>query len=270
VVAKFASEITSAAAQIAQSTSRTSAAVSQGAATAEEVRQSARLVGEKTERVAESSKHAAEALQVGTEATDETLGKMELIREQMESIGDTVVRLSEHSQAVEEIIETVKDLSEQSNLLAVNASIEAARAGDQGRGFSVVAQEIKSLAEQSREATVQVRSILEDTRKWINAVVLGTEHGNRAVQAGVRQAGLAGDTIKTLANAMSNWTQAAGMVHASSEQQAAGAEQVSIAMTSIDEAMRQNLHGISQLEKTARELEKLADTLARTLERYKV
>ena len=86
-----------------------------------------------------------------------------------------MVKLSEQSQAIEEIIVSVQDLADQSHLLAVNASIEAARAGDQGKGFAVVANEIKSLADQSKEATDQIRSILDDTRKWVSAVVMAAE-----------------------------------------------------------------------------------------------
>ena len=117
----------------------------------------------------------------------------------MESIGETVVRLSQHSQSIEQIISTVQDIADQSNLLAVNASIEAARAGERGKGFAVVAHEIKSLADQSREATAQVREILEEIRKWISAVVMATEQGAKAVTSGLDQAASAGESIKVLA-----------------------------------------------------------------------
>src|SRR5206468_6485887 len=91
------------------------------------------------------------------------------IQTQMESIADSVVKLSEQGQAIGEIIATVNDLAEQSNLLAVNASIEAAKAGEQGKGFAVVAQEVKSLAEQSKQATAQVRNLLNDIQKATSA-----------------------------------------------------------------------------------------------------
>ena len=123
---------------------------------------------------------------------------MNLIKDQMESIGETVVRLSEHSQAIGNIIATVQDLADQSNLLAVNASIEAARAGDYGKGFAVVAHEIKTLADQSRQATEQVTSILQDTRKWVSAVVMATEQGGKAVDAGVAQSVQASESIRLL------------------------------------------------------------------------
>ena len=119
---------------------------------------------------------------------------MNHIREQMESIADSVVRLSEQGQAISEIIATVNDIAEESNLLAVNAAIEATRAGEFGKGFAVVAQEVKSLAEQSRQATAQVRTILMEVQKATSAAVMATEQGiqgrGRRGQAGHRRGGV--------------------------------------------------------------------------------
>src|SRR4028119_1286641 len=107
---------------------------------------------------------------------------MQRIREQMEAIGESMMRLSEQSQAIGAIIATVDDLAQQSNLLAVNAAIEAAKAGEQGKGFAVVAQEVKSLADQSKQATTQVRTILNDIQKATGAAVMATEQGSKAVE----------------------------------------------------------------------------------------
>src|SRR5438128_9984713 len=108
-------------------------------------------------------------------------------REQMNSIAQIMVRLSEQNQAIGQIIASVDDLAQQSNLLAVNASIEAAKAGDQGKGFGVVANEVKSLAEQSRQATTRVRNILSDIQKATGAAVMATEQGSKSVESGLQQ-----------------------------------------------------------------------------------
>ena len=133
----------------------------------------------------------------------ESIEVMNRIREQMESIAESIVRLSEQGQTIGEIIATVNDLAEQSNLLAVNAAIEAARAGEQGKGFAVVAQEVKSLAEQSKQATAQVRAILGDIQKATNSAVMATEQGSKAVEAGVAQSTQAGEAIRLLAESIS-------------------------------------------------------------------
>jgi len=107
-----------------------------------------------------------------------------------------VLELSERAQAIQNIMSTVQDLADQSHLLAVNASIEAARAGEHGKGFSVVAQEIRALADQSKGSTEQIKTILEDIRHRINSVVISTEQGSREVQAGADQANIAEAAIQ--------------------------------------------------------------------------
>jgi methyl-accepting chemotaxis protein len=135
----------------------------------------------------------------------------------------------------------VEDLAAQSNLLAVNAAMEAAKAGDAGKGFGVVAQEVKSLAEQSRQATNQVRTILADIQKAASAAVLATEEGSKAVEAGAGQTAVARDSIRTLYDSVSEAAQAATQIAASSQQQLVGVDQVGRAMGSILEASNQNV-----------------------------
>jgi methyl-accepting chemotaxis protein len=270
VLASSAAEISATVQQLAMSTTKTSSAVAETSTTVEEVKQAARVSSEKAKSVSESSKHAVKISEEGKKATEDTIQKMNLIKGQMESVGETVVKLSEHSQAIEAIIATVQDLADQSNLLAVNASIEAARAGDQGKGFAVVAHEIKTLADQSRDATEQVRGILQETRKWVSAVVMATEQGIKAVDAGVEQSLLAGDSIQALSSSVAESSQAAGVIDSSTEQQFIGVDQVSSAMSNIEEAMHQNLGGTAQLETAARRLQDLGDQLKHLVDRYRV
>lgn len=270
VLTESANRIYATAARLAEGTTRTSSAVSETTATFEEVKQSAKVSSEKARRVAEDSHRAVQISEAGKKATEEALMRMNLIKGQMESIGETVVRLSEHSQAIEVIVNAVQDIAEQSNLLAVNASIEAARAGDQGKGFAVVAHEIKTLADQSRNATDQVRAILQETRKWISAVVMATEQGGKAVEAGVAQSNVAGEAIQVLSSTVTLSSQAATVIDTSTEQQFVGLDQVAGGMTSIEEAMRENLDGTLELERAARSLQDLAGTLNELLRNYRV
>ncbi|MFH1114376.1 MAG: methyl-accepting chemotaxis protein [Pseudomonadota bacterium] len=270
VLSASASEISTTVAQVAHSTAKTAASVTETNTTVEQVKQAAQLAREKAKKVAEAANRAVRTSIEGKAATDETSQRMSLIRDQMESIGDTVVRLSEHSRAIEEIISTVKDLADQSNLLAVNASIEASRAGEHGKGFAVVAHEIKTLADQSREATDQVRSILQDTNKWVSAVVMATEQGNKAVEAGVLQAGMAGNSIQDLADSVAASSQSASVIETTSEQQMIGVEQVAGAMANIVQAMHQNEQGTTQIERAARQLGNLGSQLGTLAGRYKL
>src|SRR5207253_3648111 len=124
------------------------------------------------------------------------------IRQKVQFIAETILALSEQSQQIGEIIASVGDLADQSNLLALNAAIEANRAGEHGKGFSVVAQEIRSQAEQSKAATAQVRAILSDIQRATNAAVMATEQGTKGADAGGRLIERAGRTIEQLAAAV--------------------------------------------------------------------
>jgi methyl-accepting chemotaxis protein len=269
VLSAAAAEISSTVSQVATSTTQTSSAVTETMTTVEQVRQAAQIARDRAKNVAQTAQEAFEISTSGKKATEDTIQGISLIKDQMGLIGETVVRLSDQSRAIEEIISAVKDLADQSNLLAVNASIEAARAGEQGRGFAVVAHEIKSLADQSKAATEQVRSILEDTRKWVSAVVMAAEQGGKAVQAGVNQSVVAGQAIEKLSNSVGASAQAASVIEATSEQQSVGVRQVSDAMTSINQAMRQILDGTSRLEAAAGRLDSLDADLRESIRHYK-
>ncbi len=265
-----AQEISLTVSQVAENTSKISAAVAETTTTAEQVRQAASVSGDKARDVAQTSRKAVGISEDGENATRGTVERMSLIRQQMESIADTVVKLSEESTTIERIIVTVADIAAQSNLLAVNASIEAARAGDQGRGFAVVANEIKILSDQSREATDQVRSILEHTRKNVGAVVMATEQGTKAVDRGVEQSGQAGEAIRNLTHVVESASQAAEVIEASSEQQSAGVGQVSGAMAEINRAIHDNLDGVRDLEIASRQLENLGLALEESIGKYRI
>jgi len=270
VLASASTQISSTVSQVAASSSETSSAVTETTTTLEELRQTGRLASDKAKSIAEEAKKSADTAQTGKQATEEVIEGMNMIKAQMESIGDTVIRLSEQSQSIEEIISAVKDLAEQSNLLAVNAAIEAARAGEQGKGFAVVAEEIKSLADQSKRSTDQIKTILDDIRNSISGVVMATERGSKAVAQGTNQSMHAGKAIETVNTSVREASQALGVIVASSEQQSVGIEQVAMAMDNIDRAMQQNVESTRQLEASARNLEDLGRKLKITVERYKV
>lgn len=270
VFTSSASEIAVAATQVASGAAETATAVNETTATVEEVKQTAQLSSQKSKYVSESAQKAAQVSQSGRKSVEEAIEAMNRIREQMESIAESIVRLSEQSQAIGAIIATVNDLAEQSNLLAVNASIEAAKAGEQGRGFAVVAQEVKSLAEQSKQATAQVRTILSDIQKATSASVMATEQGSKAVEAGVKQSVQAGESVHKLAESIAEAAQAATQIAASSQQQMAGMDQMTLAMENIKQASAQNVSSTKQTETAAQNIHELGQTLKQLVERYKV
>ncbi|HZX70441.1 MAG TPA: methyl-accepting chemotaxis protein, partial [Rhodanobacter sp.] len=270
VLSSSASEISTSTSQLAASATQTAAAVSETTTTVEEVRQTAHMSSEKARAVSESALRVSSVSEQGRKAIDDAAAGMARIQQQMELIADSMVRLSEQSQAVGQIVATVDDLTGQSKLLAVNASIEAAKAGEHGKGFAVVAQEVRNLAEQSRQATAQVRSLLGDIQQATNAAVMATEQGSHAVAEGVRQSAQAGQSIQALASSVSEASQAAVQIAASSQQQLVGVDQVATAMESIKLASNQNVDSAKQMETAAHGIKLLGEKLKQLTADYRL
>ena len=270
VLASSSNQIVTTIAELAAGTEQTAVATNETTTTAEEVKQAATVSTQKVRRVTEISQNAVQVSQSGEILVNETIGGINKIREQMEYIAETIVKLSEHNQAVGEIIASVDDLAEQSNLLSVNASIEATKAGEQGKGFLVVAHEIKSLAEQSRQATKQVRTILSEIQKATTTAVLATEKGSKSVEAVVKQSGGTGDSIKELTKSINEVSQAVTQISASNQQQLVGMDQVVLAMFNIKQATAQNAAGTKQVELTVRSLQEVGQKLKDMVKHYTI
>ncbi|CAA9890864.1 Methyl-accepting chemotaxis sensory transducer [Candidatus Methylobacter favarea] len=270
VLAGTTGEILASTAQVSANATGTAAAVKETTITVEEVKQTAQVASQKAKYVSDSAQKASQVSKTGRKSVDDTIQGMHRIQEQMQYIAESIVQLSEQSQAIGEITATVNGLAEQSNLLAVNAAIEAAKAGEQGKGFGVVAQEIKSLAEQSKQATAQVRAILGDIQKATSASVLAAEQGNKAVESGMKQSTETGEAIRLLADSISEAAQAATQIAASSQQQMVGMDQVALAMENIKQASFQNVSGTKQAEVAAQRLHELGQKLKQLAAQYKV
>jgi methyl-accepting chemotaxis protein len=270
VLAAAAGEIVATTTQVASAAAETATAVSETTSTVEEVKKTAELSSEKARYVADSAQQALQVSQAGKQAVERSIEGVGQVQRQMQVLAQSIVQLSEQSQAIGAIIATVNELAEQSNLLAVNAAIEAARAGEQGKGFGVVAQEIRNLAEQSKQATAQVRTILGDIQKATSASVLAAEQGSKAVEAGAQQTEAAGEAIQALAQSVAQAAQAAAQIAASSRQQQVGMDQVAEAMENIQQASTQNVTGTRQAETAAHNLSELGQKLKGIIGQYRV
>jgi methyl-accepting chemotaxis protein len=253
----------SVASQVASATAQTDAATSETTATVEEVRQTATLAQEKATEVSKLTQQVMETSKFGEQSAGRNRSHFEHIESDMGVVAEAIDRLNLEAQSVGEIITTVNDLAEQSNLLAVNASIEAAKAGEAGKGFTVVATEVKSLAEQSKRAVAQVRGVLGEIQKASGLVVHAAEQGRETVEVGRDEAekGVANAT-KRLAVA-TQAAEATTQIAATSRQQLAGLEQITLAVSSIAEAGKQSVLGARQVEEEVRSLEKVALQLGR-------
>jgi methyl-accepting chemotaxis protein len=270
ILASSSTEILASTTQIASGSAETAAAISETTTTVEEVRQAAQLSSQKAKNLSDSAQRVAQISQSGQKAVDETIDGMNHIREQMDVIAQTVVRLSEQSQSIGDIIASVTDIADQSNLLAVNAAIEAAKSGEQGKGFAVVAQEIRNLAEKSKQSTTQVRNILNDVQKATSAAVLATEQGSKAVEAGVKQSVQTREAIRILTESSAEAVQVSTQIVASSQQQVVGMDQIGVAMQNINQAGMETAASMTQAESSARNLNELGQKLKEIVEGFKM
>jgi methyl-accepting chemotaxis protein len=254
-------EILAATAQQAAGVAEEATAIQETSTTVDEVKQTARVVSQKTKAVVEAAEQNAEVARDGQRAAEEGVRGIQETKVRMEVLAERILSLSEQAQTIGEIITTVNELAEQSNLLAVNAAIEAAKAGEAGKGFAVVAAEVKALAEQSKQATGQVRGILQEIQRATQAAVMAAEHSVRAAESGVTVAGKAGEAIRVLAQGVTDSTQAAQQILASTRQQAVGMDQVALAMQNIQQASAQNMASTRQVERAAQDLNTLANRL---------
>lgn len=262
-----ASQILAAIQQQTSSMKEQAVAVQETTTTMEEVGQTGYQISNKAKEIAQSAEATSSAGASGIQAVQEANQTMDLIREQVEQVAENIVSLSEKTQVIGDIILTVNDIAEQSNLLSLNASIEAVGAGEHGKRFSVVANEIKNLADEAKASTVEIRTILTEIQKEINTSVMSTEESVKRVELGKTKSDIASVTIQSLTQTTEESIQAFQQIVASTNQQQIGLEQVAEALKNIHIATEQTSSGVDQVEKAVQNLNDLGIRLRTLVEK---
>ncbi len=244
--------------------------VAETTTTLEEVRQTAEQSVARVKLVSEMAFNTLQLTRNGLDAAKKTEDGILALKDQVRHIAETILSLSEQTLQIGEIIAMVNDIANQSNLLALNAAMEAARAGETGRGFAVVAGEVRNLAEQSRQATAQVSSILSEIQKSANTAVMVTEEGTKGAEAGVKLAQSTGDSIRVIQEHTQQVVGSAEQIVASARQQLVGMDQITRAIESINLGTAQTQKGMQQVDQAAQNFNHLASQLTSTLGQYKV
>jgi methyl-accepting chemotaxis protein len=239
-------------------------------ATMQQVSQSGLQISEKAKQVTTSAEAVSLANTTGVDAVQKANQTVEAIHEQAEAVAQNIVALSEKTQMVGDILATVNDIAEQSHLLALNAAIEAAAAGEHGRTFSVVAGEIKNLADQSKAATVKVKTILGDIQKEINTSVMLTEEAVKRVDVGRHQADVAASAIRNMTANIDQSVQAFQQIVAGTNQQQIGFENVMQAMKDLSRGSEQAAVSNRQTEKSAASLTDVGAQLRMATDGYRL
>ncbi|MGV7029409.1 methyl-accepting chemotaxis protein [Methylobacterium symbioticum] len=264
-----AAEIRASAQEQAASVEEQFAAVQETAATVDEITHSGAQITKRAGEVIATAKATAQTSRQGLRAVADTAKAMDAIREQAEAVAGNIVALSERTQAIGDIIETVNDISERTHLLALNAAIEAAAAGESGRSFAVVAAEMKQLADQAKAATVQVRGILGEIQRGINTSVMLTEEAVKRAATGKTRSDTTQRTIEEISARVEENVQTFQQIVASTNQQQLGIEQVMGALQNIRQASQQTAAGTREVEAASANLTELAQALMALAERYR-
>src|SRR6267142_704976 len=221
---------------------RQATALQQTQVTAQEIKQTSALASEKANKVLRAAEDASQMGSSGEAVVEQSIGGLAAIQSQTGEIGERIRSLEESAKQIGGITSTVKDLADQSNMLALNAAIEAVRSGEHGKGFAVVAREIRSLGDQSIQATNRVREILEDISGSIRGAVAITEKGTQKIEGGLQQVRVSGENLKQLSNIVKDNSAAVRQIAAAVSQQNAGITQIFSAVTDqtkmMDETMR--------------------------------
>ncbi len=198
----------------------------------------------------------------GEKAVAETVSAIERLFEQVSSVAMAVTVLADRTEQISGYTETAQELAEQSNLLALNASIEAAKAGEQGRGFAVVANEMRVLAEQSKTAAEKIRVLLTEVRKGTSGAIEASERSAAGAAEVVERARVAGESIASLASVIHDSARLARQIAQSSKEQTQGVDQVAAAVNESSGALDEALEGTRGIEGVARKLADLSEKLA--------
>jgi methyl-accepting chemotaxis protein len=263
-------ELQAAAQQQAASTSEQGASIQQITSTCEEISQSGAQVAAQARRYADESESVAQGSAHGLKAVEEGARAMAALREQAEAVAGNIVQLTEKAQSIGEVTNTVNEIAERSKLLAFNAAIEAAAAGEHGETFAVVADEIKNLAGEAKQSTVEVRRILGDIQQGIARSVMLTEEAVKRADAGDAQTRAAAKSMSDLVASVNHSIDTFQQIVAASGQQQLGIEQVTAAVQNIRTASEQIAVGTRDLSRAVEDLASMGDALSDSVERFRV
>jgi len=218
---------------------------------------------------AEAAKNAGMIAKEGGKVIIDTIAGMNRIAEVVKTSAITVHALGNSSDKIGEIVQVIDDIADQTNLLALNAAIEAARAGEQGRGFAVVADEVRKLAERTTKATKEIAVMIKTIQKDTAGAVDSMEKGTIEVEKGKLLADEASNSLNLIIAGSEDVVNISTQVAAASEEQAATAEQISKNIESINKVTNDNSEGVLQIAKAAAELNRLTESLQEIVSKFK-
>jgi methyl-accepting chemotaxis protein len=254
-------QLEAAAAQQATGGREQASAMNEITTTISELLITSRQISDSAQRVSKIAEDTADAARNGDATIEQTRASISAIRQQVDQIVQHMLALGEKSQQIGGVVELVSELAEQTNILAINATIEASGAGEWGRRFAVVAEEIRKLADRTAGSAKEIRALIEDVRGAVNTTVMATEIGAKSVDAGARQFADATDSFRRIAQLVATTNDATREIELSTKQQTTAVEQVNVAASDTARVTRETEASATQTRQTASHLSGLSSNL---------
>jgi methyl-accepting chemotaxis protein len=227
-------------------------------------------VAQSISNTSNASDDAHEHVSTGTDIMKKTIFSINELADKILSTSQTVNELEKDSLEITTVLEVINSIAEQTNLLALNAAIEAARAGEQGRGFAVVADEVRALAARTQESTGEISSIINKLQQSAKVAVTSIVQSQEQVDDVVNQAKLSGEVLITISEVITNINDMSSQIATASEQQGVVAEEININVVNIHDKTQENVDAVSESSKSGRELAELSQQMKTLVSRFKI
>jgi methyl-accepting chemotaxis protein len=269
-IAAASTEIAASAEEMSAGLSKQEGESQQVAAAVEEMNATVQEVARQSSDAAGAAKQSQQEAAAGAKVVEETVTEIKGIATDVGSSAAAVTTLGDKSQQIGEIIKVINDIADQTNLLALNAAIEAARAGEHGRGFAVVADEVRKLAERTTKATEEVASSIKDIQAQTGSAVHLIESGSTRVAKGVGLAQNAGQALGRISQSSQGLAGMVQSIAAAAEEQAASSHQIAKAVETINAVTRESSQGASHVAQAAGDLSQQSEKLQGMVQRFRV
>jgi methyl-accepting chemotaxis protein len=227
-------------------------------------------IAQNCQMASEGAQRASQSARNGADVVDATIAVMSQIAEKVQESARTVERLGTRSDQIGEIIGTIEDIADQTNLLALNAAIEAARAGEQGRGFAVVADEVRALAERTTRATKEIGSMIRAIQGETKGAVASMEQGVQQVESGTIEAAKSGAALRDILEQINDVAMQVNQIATAAEEQTATTGEISSNMQQITAVVQQTSHGAQESATAAAQLSGNAEELQRLVRQFRL
>ncbi len=269
-IASASHELAASSSQIVKGADRQSAQTNQVATAMEEMSASVIEVAKNSQDASQYAARTHDIAQKGGEIVDKAVAGMLNVADTVKKSATTVEALGKSSEEIGHIVAVINDIADQTNLLALNAAIEAARAGEQGRGFAVVADEVRKLAEKTTKATKEIKDMIESIQKETGDAINSMHNGTKQVEEGVALAKEAGDALRSIVASVEKVSDMVRQIATAAEEQSATTEEISQNISAIAGISVETADGVKQISYATDEMSKIAEQLRKLVETFHI